>query len=302
MKLSMQSGDLPLQFGVQRGYALIREAGFEGIDWSLDHAIHPSKIRNLEYKGSCLFERSLDELLEYYEPSLKAIRENELSICLAHSFFPSYTDGHEELIDWSVQMHMRGIEFCEVTGVPYFVIHGIAADSKSGERLNTRLYGPLAEFLRDRKTVVCLENLFVNVDGHMREGHCGDPSEAVQTIDRLNAIAGRKAFALCLDTGHLNLYGKDAVRYVETVGSRIAALHIHDNPGFADWHMAPLTGSFHWKEWTDAMRAIGYNGDLSFETFAQTNRVYDLDPDLVLPWLTMIRKTGESIRKLIAGE
>lgn len=301
MKLSMQSGDLPLQFGVERGYALIREAGFDGIDWSLDHAIHPSKIKSLDHRGNCLFEKSLDELLSYYEPSLKAIRENGLSICLAHSFFPSYVDGHEELIDWSVQMHARGIEFCEATGVPYFVIHGIASDAPSKERLNTRLYGPLAEFLRGKKTVVCLENLFVNEGGHTREGPCGDPAEAVELIDRLNAMAGRKAFALCLDTGHLNLYGKYPAQYVETVGSRIAALHIHDNPGSADWHMAPLTGSFPWKDWAAAMCAVGYSGDLSFETFAQTNRVYALDPELVLPWLIMIRETGESLRKLIAG-
>lgn len=33
----------------------------------------------------------------------------------------------------------------------------------------------------------------------------------------------------------------------------------------------------------------------------KTNRMFDLDPELVLPCLTMIRKTGESIRKLFAG-
>ena len=302
MKLSMQSGDLPLQFGVERGYALIREAGFDGIDWSLDHAISPSTVRKLDYKGNCLFEKSLDELLEYYAPSLRAIRENGLSICQAHSFFPSFVEGHEELIDWSVQMHMRGLEFCEATGVPYFVIHGIATEENARERLNMRLYEPLAIFLRDKKTVICLENLFINVNGKLCGGPCSDPLECVDYIDRLNAIAGRKAFSLCLDTGHLNLYGTDPVHFVETVGNRIGALHIHDNPGYADWHMAPLTGTFPWKAWADAMHTVGYSGDLSFETFAQTNRVFDLDPDLVLPWLKMIRKTGESIRKLIAGE
>lgn len=301
MKLSMQSGDLPLQFGIERGYAMIREAGFDGIDWSLDHAISPSTIRKLDYRGNCLFERSLDELHEYYAPSLKAIRENGLLICQAHSFFPSYVEGHEELIDWSVQMHLRGLEFCEAVGVPYFVIHGIAAEDSAKERLNMRLYEPLAAFLRDKKTVICLENLFIQMNGQYYGGPCSDALECVHFIDRLNAIAGRKAFALCLDTGHLNLCGIDAVSFVETVGNRIGALHIHDNPGNGDWHMAPLTGSFPWKEWAHAMRAIGYSGDLSFETFAQTNRVFDLDPKLVLPWLTMIRKTGESIRNLIAG-
>ena len=79
-------------------------------------------------------------------------------------------------------MHIRGIEFCEATGVPYFVIHGIAAEDSARERLNMRLYEPLAAFLRGK-----------------------------------------------------------------------------------------------------------------------TNRMFDLDPELVLPCLTVIRKTGESIRKLIAG-
>ena len=298
MKLSMQSGDLPLQFGIERGYALIREAGFDGIDWSLDHAIEPSKVHKLDYRGNCLFERSLDEILDYYGPSLKAIRENDLTICQAHSFFPSYVSGHSEVLEWSVPMHIRGLEFCEAVGVPYFVIHGIASEDKDEkDRLNMELYMLLAEYLRDKHVTVCLENLFTHNDLGFHEGVCCDPMETVDYIDQLNTVAGRTAFALCLDTGHMNLFKRPVGDYVHKVGNRIGCTHIHDNHGNHDSHMAPLTGSFPWEEWISAMRDTGYDHDLSFETFAQTNRLYRVDPDLVLPCLKMIRHIGESIRK-----
>lgn len=303
-KISIQSGDLPLQFGVDRGYGLIAEAGIEGIDWNVDHGIKPSKILDLEYLGNCLFEKSLDEILSYYKPSLKAIRREGLAFCQAHAIFPPHVYGHPEVVDWSVEMNKRTIELMEAVGCPCLVIHGVNRVSdmteEETEALNMRFYGPLADFLRDKKTTVCLENLYVYKDGLYLDGCCAEADMAVRYIDRLNERAGRPdAFGFCVDTGHLNLLGKDPVAFVRMLGKRIRALHLHDNPGNSDAHVAPLTGGFEWKGFLAALKEVGYSGDLNFEVFMQTNRAFNQDPDLVLPWLKLIRAEGESFRKSI---
>ena len=305
-KISMQTGDLPLQFGIDKGYALIAEAGFEGIDWSLDHGIKPSMIRDLNYRGNCLFDKSLDEVMTYYEPSLKAIRREGLAFSQAHAIFPSYIYGHPEIIDWAVEMHKRTIELVEAVDCPHLVIHSVCRvqdmTDEETETLNMRLYMPLADFLRDRKTTVCLEDLFIVENGQYKPGCCVDPAQAVRYIDRLNERAGRPdAFGFCLDTGHLLLLKQDPVAFVHTLGKRITALHLHDNPGNSDAHLAPLTGAFDWNGFLAALKDVGYSGDLSFETFMQTNKAFDVDPDLVLPWLKLIRAEGECFRKKVFG-
>lgn len=301
MKLSLESGTLPLRFGIEKGYELIREAGFEGIDWSLDQAIPHKAISSLNYEGKCLFEKSLDELLSYYEPVLRALKENELSVCQAHAVFPSWVDGHAEVIDWAVRMDMRTIELCEAIHCPILIVHGISlkpgAEKKEQDNLNMRLFEPLAEFLKGKDMIVCLENLFTHDTSGYHEGTCSDPAEAAAYIDHLNQLAGRIAFALCFDTGHLNLLSKDVGQYVQTLGSRIRALHLHDNMRNRDAHMAPLTGNFEWEQLVVSLKAVGYHGDLSFETFAQTDRAYRFSPDLVLPYLKLINMFGQVMRK-----
>jgi len=96
----------------------------------------------------------------------------------------------------------------------------------------------------------------------------------------------------------MNLHRQDPARYIRILGKRIRALHIHDNAGFADQHKAPYTGTFNWKAFCTALREIGYDGDLSFETF---NQVRLGEEELVEPWLRLIFAIGQHFRRKISG-
>ena len=87
--------------------------------------------------------------------------------------------------------------------------------------------------------------------------------------------------------------------YIPILGKRIKALHIHDNDGRDDLHLAPMTGTINWAVLCECLKQIGYNGDLSFETFMQTRIAHRFDDALLLPWLQLICKTGESFRNKI---
>ena len=121
-----------------------------------------------------------------------------------------------------------------------------------------------------------------------------------ELIDTLNGMAGREVFGLCLDSGHLNLIRRDPRRYVAVLGRRIKATHLHDNNGFTDEHIVPFSGTMNWKHLCQALHDAGYSGDLSFETFLQTEHVLRFDEELLLPWLKLIHTCGEAFAKTVS--
>jgi len=305
MKICVQDGGIREYFGEEYCYDLISKAGFDSIDWNIDQALPGSKIRKLEYQGQCIFEKSLDEVIAYYTPQLEIIKKNGLTISQAHAPFPAYVEGHPEVLEYMIGIYKRCIELCDYAGCRYLVIHGISLRERdfdntpeSIEALNWHLYESLIPTLRKCNVVVCLEHLFT-WGSFAAEGVCSNPYEAIRYIDSLNDKAGKEAFGLCLDTGHLQLLGKGFRSYVPILGKRIKALHIHDNDGSADRHLAPFTGKVNWTHFCQTLKAAGYEGDLSFETFQQANAVHNFDKELLLPWMMLICKTGECFRKHI---
>ena len=305
MKISIQTGDIVDRLGLETGYAAIKAAGFEAVDWNLDHAWKASDLRAGTHLGKCIFEKPLDEVIKHYEYELNLIKENGLEITQAHAPFPACMDNKPEMLDYAIEVYKRNIEYCSYAGCKNLVIHGNSY--KLGDKfpkefideMNRKLYTSLIPTLLENNVTVCLENLFSSQRGVCYQGHCAIPEEAKKEIDELNALAGKEVFGFCLDTGHANLLHHDIRNYILTLGKRIKCLHIHDNNGQGDQHMAPLTGTLDWENFCTAMNEIGYDGDLSFETFNQTNLVMNFDEQLVYPWMKLIFETGKCFKKRI---
>ena len=100
------------------------------------------------------------------------------------------------------------------------------------------------------QATLCLENL-----RHIFRGI----DEILYAIDEV----GSDRLAVCLDTGHLNLTKTGTQRdFILKAGKRLRALHIANNDGKEDRHLAPFTGSvgIDFTEVVDALREINYNG------------------------------------------
>jgi len=308
MKISVQDAGTCDCLGMEQGYAAIKSAGFDAIDWNIDHALPTEKIKALQY-GNCIFEQPLEEILKYYEEELAIIRKNGLEITQCHAPFPAYIPGHPELLEYMIGIYKGCIRFCNAVGIPRIVIHGISLQHEDCQNtpatidaLNHQLYESLISTLQEcTKVTVCLENLCTRSNGVVIEGVCSDPHYACGLIDSLNEKAGREAFGLCLDVGHLQLVMKNIRTYAPILGHRIKCLHIHDNDASIDRHIAPFGGTTNWGHVCQSLRQIGYRGDLSFETFQQTRRSGAFDKDLVQPWLNLIYATGAVFRKHILG-
>lgn len=307
MKLCVQSGTIVFDHGYEKGYAMLREAGFEAIDWNIDVDWDRKKVTSGIFEGASLFEKPIEEIIAHYAYEVAVMRKNGLVLSQAHAPFPAYVHTCPQMLDYAIKVYKKCIELCAYYDCKNLVIHGISltpADKintpKTIDDLNMKLYSSLIPTLQkfEGKVTVCLENLFSGKGKNFCEGTCSDPHKACAYIDALNALAGGDYFGFCLDTGHINLLQKDFRTYIPTLGPRICALHIHDNDGMADSHLAPYTGSIDWKAFYTALREIGYDGDLDFETFAQT-RIERLDEELIPSYLKLIADCGAFFRKKI---
>ncbi len=302
MKICVQTGGLDVELGFARCYETLARLGFEGIDWNIDHALRPGAITSGSGVGNCIFEKDIDEILAYYEEELSLIRKNGLAISQAHAPFPCYVEDRPEMLDYMIEIYKKCILLCDRAGCKNLVIHGhssVGGSAAATDAVNEKLYTSLIPTLRETNVTVCLENLSAHRDGRICAGAYATPHDAAAAVDRLNALAERDCFGFCLDIGHMNLHRQDLARFIPILGKRIKCLHIHDNAGEMDQHKAPYTGTVDWKAFYTALREIGYDGDLSFETF---NQVRLKEEELVEPWLTLICAIGRHFRQKICGQ
>lgn len=304
MKISIQTGTLFPELGVETSCRLFREAGFEALDWDLCDDCPTNRLIAGERSGISILEKTLPEMLAFYADTLAAIRKEGLTLAQAHGPFPPYREQCPELMDYVIETTRNAILLCDAVGCPNLVVHGVSIKkdwsitADDVRELNRRLYTSLIPTLRRTNVTVCLENLTSSYPGSYTAGICSDPGEAIGMIDSLNAEAGRDCFGLCFDTGHYHMIHGDMRAYLLRLGKRVRALHIHDNRGASDDHLAPYTGTIVWKDLYESLRTIGYAGDLSFETFRQTC-LSRLEPEMVAPWLRLIADTGKFFRDRI---
>ena len=289
-------------------FSMFAAAGFDAVDLGLSGG---ANTRAPDYEGRCIFEKSIEEVIEYYADTIAAFRKHGIAITQGHAPQPAYVAGKPEITEYCIRIYKRIIEFCGYIGCPRLVIHGVdykfdndCDEPEEIDRLNRHLFESLIPELKKYHVMACMENLYVRKyktsnDDLFMEGPASDPYATAQLIDELNEKAGEELFGLCLDTGHLHIVRKDPRTYIPILGKRIKCLHLNDNNGFADQHLVPLSGTADWENIIKALAKIGYDGDINFEIGGNFGRISAFNPELVLPWLELVRKTGECLRNMI---
>lgn len=306
MRISVQTSRVFERFGVDGGYEVLHDVGFEAVDFGLSRFLLPAEIRG-EQMGSILdgtFEEMAPQLTEFRD----AAQRRHIAFAQTHAPFPPYEWGRDALNQRMAHVLVNSIRATAFLGAPYCVVHpAIVRDeykrpSPAEEwEVNHAMYAALIPVLRETGVVCCLENLFsTGGEGTRYANVCSDFGEAVQWIERLNQEAGAELFGFCLDTGHCNLARQNLRRAVLQLGKHIKVLHIHDNMAHLDQHLAPYMGNICWDEFLRALREIDYQGDLNFETFYV---LQSFPPQLHSTCLKLIAETGQLFRdRLLKGE
>ena len=173
----------------------------------------------------------------------------------------------------AVERLFKWIDMYEAIGIKNMVLHcdSIAGSSLSkAERTskNVERLKIIAEYVKDKDIFICLENLRAYADVEEEFIVTRTAEDILHVIDAV----GSERFAICLDTGHLNLTDKDQKRFILTAGDKLRALHIADNQGKGDdQHMMPFAkGRVDFSEVVEALRLINYDGLFNLEIPGET--------------------------------
>ncbi|MBQ2725731.1 MAG: sugar phosphate isomerase/epimerase [Clostridia bacterium] len=253
MKIGINNGSFDYLGAEEAQYARIAALGYDAVDHSLSDTGAP-----------CY--QSDDAMKEYGLRVRRAAEETGLEICQVHGPWPTDDKTAENRAQTLIHMR-RAVYGCHVMGAPYLIIHpqmpygwGAEEDPEFAYRLTVDLMKALMPDCEKYGVVLCLENMPMK-------------AHRISTMDRI-AEAVREVnspyCAICMDTGHTNVYGRDPGEDVRIAGDLLKTLHVHDNTGH-DHHMLPWLGSADWDSFTAALKEIGFNGVMSMETAGVRN-------------------------------
>ena len=154
---------------------------------------------------------------------------------------------------------MLDCKYCVVHPIMPFGIEEInTPEAKLTWELNLQFMRELVKTAELYNVTVCLENM------PMTDFSMGTPDSILRFVKEIN----NEHFKICLDTGHVSVYGSDLnlADEVRKLGDYIKVLHIHDNKYGYDAHLFPGLGWIDWKSFMQALRDIDYKGVFSLET------------------------------------
>lgn len=237
---------------------LFEETGFRHLDLNLYRSI---------YQGSPLLDERWDR--EVGEAAEAAAALN-IRFCQAHAP-DGKLFGTDEAFDVFLNATVRSIETCARLGIPNIVVHQQdigGYPSRDYRRLNLQrnrdFFVRLFPAMERTGVHVLIEN---SCDRHAptpQQNVRHFPSTAAELLE-LAEFIDHPLLQICWDTGHANIQGVDQYQSLIELGDQLRAVHIADNYGDMDSHVAPYQGTTNLDAVMQGLLDIGYAGAFTFE-------------------------------------
>jgi sugar phosphate isomerase/epimerase len=94
------------------------------------------------------------------------------------------------------------------------------------------------------------------------------PKELLNGTDsllRLFEAVPSESLGGLVDVSHLQMAREVPELGIRKLGDKVFGVHLSDNDGVTDWHWAPGNGKINWPPIFEALRNIGYDGELSLD-------------------------------------
>ncbi len=200
----------------------------------------------------------------------RALKDHGLGLICHLPTFLSTADLTARLRRASLMEMHDSLEVAALLGAQKVVLHPSMAVGMGAFVLET-VKGYLFEFLADMVAAarrldltICLENMFP-------QARIGVAPEDFEPI--FDAFPSLK---MTLDTGHANIddrRGRRLKGLVERCGKRIGHLHISDNQGRNDDHLAVGQGTVGFADLVRRLKAAGYDDTVTLEVFDENRRM-----------------------------
>ena len=270
MKLATTTGDYSA-YSISASEALerIRRAGFKHADYNF----------NLDYKRkNGVYSENFEE---YINTVSRLADKIGIKLVQAHSPMgrPLGDDG-SFLADT-----IRCVDACGAWGIPNLVVHSGYKRGISKEECferNKAFFMPLLERAERYGINILVENFNkMGDDGLYWIDNAPDLLRMIECVDH-------PLFHAVWDVGHANMQEMPQDEALRMLGGHIRALHIHDNAGDADSHLAPFLGTVNLDSVMTGLVDIGYNEYFTFEVGSffsspENRREYHRDTRLATP-------------------
>jgi len=280
MKIVERTALLRNRFDDFKALDLIKQAGFDGFDYSMTGPNDDWHIPLID-----------SNYLSY----AKKIKEYADSIglpCLqAHA---PYAYNLPDKLPAYIDKAKKSMEIAKELGCKYIVIHPINYFNAIGNA--DLLYRKLIPFAQELDVVICTENMFNWKNPKQNEtipSACGNAKDFVDCVDCVDS----PYLKACMDIGHANMVNcEGASHFIRSLKDRIVCLHVHDNDLYDDQHTLPYLGDADWDKITTDLKEIGYNGHFTFEEVGFMN---GFPNELMLDCLKFKVKVGKHLASKI---
>ena len=157
----------------------------------------------------------------------------------------------------------RAIECTAEAGGSICVIH---PDNNKSPEENAQMYFELLPFAKACNVKIATENMWNWKKGE--ETSCFAACASSESFNAHLDAVNDESFVACLDIGHAEMQGSGsgAVNMIRALGSRLQALHIHDNDRLHDSHQLPFSMNIDFPSVVSALKEINYSGYFTLET------------------------------------
>ncbi|MDO4810094.1 MAG: sugar phosphate isomerase/epimerase family protein [Eubacteriales bacterium] len=263
-------------FGIDKGFQMIKEAGFDGLDLSFYWKAAPALCGD-DYKEKALEIKN-------------ALAKHGLSCTQAHAPFDFLYGMKQDDSCFEYLSIKRAIEACGIIGIDHIVIHGVKVPAPACSRMNMEYnynyYKTFEPLCKKFGVKIAVENLMASFTY---------PDLLNDILKQLDS----PYFVGLVDVGHAWLRGgiqpAEFIRQMDK--GTVKGLHIQDTHGMelgVDEHLVPYMANIDFEDLIKALKEYGYDGDFTMECprflefYAKHN--------LLAPALTFAQAVG---RKLV---
>lgn len=270
MRLAVDFGLDLIKHGLEQGFKMIKDAGFDGVDFN----VLPFQVG------------------DNYREIAKEIKSklDEAGLCCVQVHAP-HNFVYGTAMDFSNQQYketFRAIEFAKILGADKCVIHGSSVPDGplSGQFIeyNYIYYKTFEEEAKRCGIFIGVENL----------NHYILPKP--EYINKIVNLLNSPVYYPHVDMGHSALVGIEPSTFIKKLNCLpVRGIDVHDFNHHSD-HMLPFQGISNWNAIVKALVDIGYEGDMTMEIFT-TCRMVSAYSEKLLP--SLYRLTAQVGRELI---
>ena len=279
-RISTEIHSAATRIGEEKAVELYAKAGFDAYDLSMFSMCGYDWAKGRFYESDHPFAKS--NYLAFVRNLRRIGEECGIHCNQSHAPFPVCCKEIRSYLK-------RAIECTAEAGGQICIVH---PDNNKSPEENAEFYFELLPFAKEHGVKIAAENMW-NWDSKAGCSSFAACATSESFLAHLNAVKDENLVA-CLDIGHAEMRGsgEGAPHMIRALGSRLQALHIHDNDRWHDSHQIPFSMDMDFVSIVKALKEVGYSGEFTLEANQYLNaytaeNIFD-----------GIKKMADSARKL----